>query len=76
MDCQTRYIWIIDLVFNASFASLNVAKLMIKARGIGCSMSNFKALMADTFPTKSIIDMYRYRSNYTLFNYIFKELLG
>ena len=62
--------------FNASFASLNVAKLMMKERGMDYSTSNFKALMAGTFLTKRIFDVSRYRPNQTLINHIFKELFG
>ena len=43
--------------FNASFASLNVAKLMMKERGMEYSMSNFKSLMAGTFLTKQIFEV-------------------
>lgn len=35
MDCQTRDSWKLDFAFNASFASLNVVKLMMKERGQG-----------------------------------------
>lgn len=76
MDCQARAPWKLDFAFNASFASLNIAKLMMKERGMDYSMSNFKALMAGTFLTKRIFDVSRYRPNQTLINHIFKELFG
>ena len=76
MDCQARDPWKLDFAFNASFASLNIAKLMMKERGMDYSMSNFKALMAGTFLTKRIFDVSRYRPNQTLINHIFKELFG
>ena len=66
----------LDCAFNASFASLNVAKVMMKERGMGYSMSNFKLLMTNTFLTKRIFDVSRYRPNQTLINHIFKELFG
>ena len=40
MDCQARDPWKLDSAFNASFASLNVAKMMMKERGMDYSMSN------------------------------------
>ena len=76
MDCQARDTWKLDFAFNASFASLNVAKLMMKERGMDYSMSNFKTLMAGTFLMKRIFDVSRYRPNQTLINHIFKELFG
>ncbi|MBQ6750828.1 MAG: transposase [Bacteroidaceae bacterium] len=76
MDSQARDPWKLDFAFNASFASLNVAKLMMKERGMDYSMSNFKTLMAGTFLTKRIFDVSRYRPNQTLINHIFKELFG
>ena len=76
MDCQARDTWELDFAFNASFASLNVAKLMMKERGMAYSISSFKALMAGTFLTKRIFDVSRYRPNQTLMNHIFKELFG
>ena len=64
------------LRFNASFASLNVAKVMMKEREMDYSMSNFKLLMTNTFLTKRIFDASRYRPNQTLISHIFKELFG
>ena len=64
------------LRFNASLASLNVAKVMMKEREMDYSMSNFKLLMTNTFLTKRIFDASRYRPNQTLINHIFKELFG
>ena len=36
MDCQARDKWKLDFAFNASFTSLNVAKVTIKAFFILC----------------------------------------
>ena len=66
----------LDCAFNASFASLNVAKVMMKENGMDYSMSNFKLLMTNTFLMKRIFDVSRYRPNQTLINHIFKELFG
>ena len=75
-DSQARDAVKLDCAFNASFASLNVAKVMMKERGMDYSMSNFKLLMTNTFLTKRIFDVSRYRPNQTLINHIFKELFG
>ena len=75
-DSQARDANKLDCAFNASFASLNVAKVMMKERGMEYSMSNFKLLMTNTFLTKRIFDASRYRPNQTLINHIFKELFG
>ena len=66
----------LDCAFNASFASLNVAKVMMKEIGMEYSLSNFKLLMTNTFLVKRIFDVSRYRPNQTLINHIFKELFG
>ena len=66
----------LDCAFNASFASLNVAKVMMEERQMEYSMSNFKLLMTNTFLMKRIFDMPRYRPNQTLINHIFKELFA
>ena len=67
-DSQTRDTNKLDCAFNASFASLNVVKVMMKERGTEYSMSNFKLLMTNTFLTKRIFDVSRYRPNQTLIN--------
>ena len=76
MDCQARDPWKLDFAFNASFASLNVSKLMMKERGMDYSMANFKSLMVNTFLMKRIFSVSHYRPNQTLINHIFKELFG
>lgn len=75
-DSQARDTNKLDCAFNASFASLNVAKVMMKERQMEYSMSNFKLLMTNTFLMKRIFDVSRYRPNQTLINHIFKELFG
>ena len=64
------------LRFNAAFASLNVAKVMMKERGMEYSMSKFKLLMTNTFMAKRIFDVSRFRPNQTLISHIFNELFG
>ncbi len=41
MDCQARDKWKLDFAFNASFTSLNVAKVTMKEMGMEYSMSSF-----------------------------------
>ena len=66
----------LDCAFNASFASLNVAKVMMKERGMEYSMSKFKLLMTNTFMVKRFFDVSRFRPNQTLITQIFNELFG
>ena len=75
-DSQARDTNKLDFALNASFASLNVDKVMMKERKMEYSMSNFKLLMTNTFLMKRIFDVSRYRPNQTLINHIFKELFG
>ena len=49
---------------------------MMKERGMEYSMSKFKLLMTNTFMTKRIFDVSRYRPNQTLISHIFNELFG
>jgi len=75
-DSQARDANKLDCAFNALFASLNVAKVMMKERGMEYSMSNFKLLMTNTLLTKRIFEASQYRPNQTLIIHIFKELFG
>ncbi len=54
MDCQARDKWKLDFVFNASFTSLNVAKVTMKEMGMEYSMSSFKSLMTNIYLVKRI----------------------
>ena len=54
MHCQARNKWKLDFAFNASFASLNVAKVTMKEMGMQYSMSSFKALMTNTYIVRRI----------------------
>ena len=66
----------LDCAFNASFASLNVAKVMMKEAGMEYSLSKFKLLMTNTFMVKRIFDVSRFRPNQTLISHIFNEIFG
>lgn len=62
--------------FNASFASLNAAKVFMKDNGMDNSMAKVKSLMFNANYTKLIFDMSRCRPNRTLISKIVKELIG
>ena len=75
-DCQAREPWKLDYAFNASFTSLNVAKVMMKEIGMDYSMASFKSLMFNTYLTKRIFKTSGYRPNRTLISKIFKDLFS
>ena len=74
MHCQARNKWKLDFAFNASFASLNVAKVTMKEMGMQYSMSSFKALMTNTYIVRRIFKACGYNPNRTLISKIFKDL--
>ena len=74
MHCQARNKWKLDFAFNASFASLNVAKVTMKEMGMQYSMSSFKALMTNTYIVRRIFKACGHNPNRTLISKIFKEL--
>ena len=74
MHCQARNKWKLDFAFNASFASLNVAKVTMKEIGMEYSMSSFKALMTNTYIVRRIFKACGYNPNRTLISKIFKDL--
>ena len=74
MDCQARDKWKLDFAFNASFTSLNVAKVTMKEMGMEYSMSSFKSLMTNTYLMRRIFKACGYNPNRTLISKIFKDL--
>ena len=74
MDCQARDKWKLDFAFNASFTSLNVAKVTMKEMGMEYSMSSFKLLMTNTYLVNRIFKACGYTPNRTLISKIFKDL--
>lgn len=76
IDCQVRPKRQSDFAFNASFASLNVAKVFMKDNGMDNSMAKVKSLMFNANYTKLIFEMSRCRPNRTLISEIVKELIG
>lgn len=74
MDCQARDKWKLDFAFNASFTSLNVAKVTMKEMGMEYSMSSFKSLVTNIYLVKRIFKASGYTPNRTLISKIFKDL--
>ncbi|RHC77569.1 transposase [Prevotella sp. AM34-19LB] len=74
MDCQARDKWKLYFAFNASFTSLNVAKVTMKEMGMEYSMSSFKSLMTNTYLMRRIFKACGYNPNRTLISKIFKDL--
>ena len=74
MDCQARDKWKLDFAFNASFTSLNVAKVTMKEMGMEYSMSSFKLLMTNAYLVNRIFKACGYTPNPTLISKIFKDL--
>ena len=74
MHCQARNKWKLDFAFNASFTSVNVAKVTMKKMGMEYSMSSFKSLMTNTYIVNRIFKACGYNPNRTLISKIFKDL--
>ena len=74
--CQARHKNQLDFSYNASFASQNVAKVMMKGNGLPYSMASFKELMASTYIAKLIFDKCRNMPNRKLISHTIKELFG
>ena len=74
--CQARHKNQLDFSYNASFASQNVAKVMMKENGMPYSMASFKELMASTYIAKLIFDKCRNIPNRKLISHTIKELFG
>ena len=66
----------LDFSYNASFAALNAAKVMMKENDQPYSMASFKSLLFNLYYTKRIFDVSRIRPNQTLISKIVKELFG
>ena len=74
--CQARHKNQLNFSYNASFASQNVAKVMMKENGMPYSMASFKEVMASTYIAKLIFDKCRRIPNRKLISHTVKELFG
>lgn len=72
--CQARNKWKLDFGFNASFTSINVAKVTMKKMGMEYSMSSFKLLMNNIYIVNRIFRACGKAPNPTLISKIFKDL--
>ena len=75
VDCQEHNPWKLDFAYNLSFATLNVAKVMMKELGMDYSMASFKMLMFNTYLTNRILKASGFRPNRTLISKVFKDLV-
>ena len=73
-DCQARELGKLDFHFNASFCSLNVAKVYIKEYNPGISVAGLKSLLYNTFIANRILSACGLRPHWSLNDKIFKEL--
>lgn len=74
--CQARHKNQLDFSYNASFASQNVAKVMMKQNDLPYSMASFKELMVSTYLANLIFDKCRKAPNRHLISQTIKELFG
>ena len=74
--CQARHKNQLDFSYNASFASQNVAKVMMKENELSYSMASFKEVLTSTYIAKLIFDKCRRIPNRKLISHTVKELFG
>ena len=74
--CQARHKNQLDFSYNASFASQNVAKVMMMENGVAYSMASFKELMSSNFTANLIFSKCRKTLNCKLISQTIKELFG
>ena len=75
-DCQARDLDKLDFHFNASFCSLNVAKVFLDRHMPSLSISGLKSLMYNIYITHRILSTCGYRPHRSLNGHIFKELFS
>ena len=74
--CQARHKNQLDFAYNASFASQNIAKVMMKENGLPYSMASFKELMTSNHLADLIYGKYRKMPNRNFISQTIKELFG
>lgn len=75
-DCQARDLGKLDFHFNASFCSLNVAKVYINEHNPHLSISGIKSLLYNTYIAHRIFSLCGFRPHRSLNGQIFKELFN
>ncbi|WP_180961590.1 hypothetical protein [Hoylesella timonensis] len=74
--CQAKHKNQLDFIYNALFASQNVAKMMMKENRLPIFMTSFKEIMASTYIAKLFFDKCLSVSNRKLIGHTIKELFG
>lgn len=75
-DCQARDLDKLDFHFNASFCSLNVAKIYIKELNPRLSIPGVKSLLYNIYIAHRIFSLCGFRPHKSLNGQIFKELFN
>ena len=73
--CQARHTDKLTFAFNASFASVNVAKMLIKQSNYTLAMKDIKYLISSQYLLRRIFARSGFRPNLTINTKIVKELL-
>lgn len=73
-DCQARDLDKLDFHFNASFCSLNLAKVYLDKHAPRLSVAGLKSLMYNTYIAHRILSICGYRPHSSLNGQLFKEL--
>ena len=74
--CQARDLQKLDFAFNASLASMNVAKIMRREYYLGLSIGLLKSYMSNIYMLKRILARSGLRPNRTFNTKLVKELFG
>lgn len=75
-DCQARDLRKLDFAFNASLASVNIAKVMRQRFYPSLSIGLLKAYMSNIYMLRRIFSKSGIRPNRTINTKLFKELFG
>ena len=75
-DSQARSTNKFDFAYNASFAAVNLAKIVRREYAPELSIGKFKALMVNIYYLQRIIDVFESKMNMTFNDKLFKELFS
>lgn len=76
LDCQSRDEKTLDFAYNASFAAINITKVMIKEHNLPLSIGRIKSLMVNAHFAKRFFEGCGIDPDPTLNAKLFKELFG
>lgn len=74
-DCQARDLRRLEFHFNASFASINLAKAACKDLGVPFSVSSCKSMIHNAYMLERFICVSGLRPNPQVIDKLFKELV-